>query len=71
MSDLVRNTEDWFSRLGGSYLSHLSTASYSFYSLGGGDTNDEMQKLEEKARQLAEESMKDQAKPDKGILFVR
>ncbi len=32
---------------------------------------DEMQKLEEKARQLAEESAKDQAKPDKGILFVR
>ena len=43
-----------------------------FYSAGGGDTSDEMQKLEEKARQLAEESMKDQTnKPDKGILFVR
>lgn len=38
---------------------------------GAGDTNDEMQKLEEKARELAEESMKDQTKPDKGILFVR
>ena len=36
-----------------------------------GDKN-EMQKLEEKARQLAEEAMKDQPpKPDKGILFVR
>ncbi|XP_062622386.1 pre-mRNA-splicing factor SYF1-like [Saccostrea cucullata] len=32
---------------------------------------DNMQKLEERARQLAEESVKDQAKPDKGILFVR
>ena len=42
------------------------------FSAGGGDTSDEMQKLEEKARQLAEESMDDQAnKPDKGILFVR
>ena len=30
-----------------------------------------MQKLEEKARQLAEESVRDQPKPDKGILFVR
>ncbi|KAK3581457.1 hypothetical protein CHS0354_031782 [Potamilus streckersoni] len=33
--------------------------------------NDEMKKLEEKARQLAEESLKDKTKPDKGILFVR
>ncbi|KAL5011732.1 hypothetical protein ScPMuIL_010283 [Solemya velum] len=32
---------------------------------------DEMSKLEARARELAEESMKDQAKPDKGILFVR
>ncbi|KAK3088543.1 hypothetical protein FSP39_020393 [Pinctada imbricata] len=32
---------------------------------------DDMMKLEEKARQLAEESVRDQAKPDKGILFVR
>ncbi|XP_052787849.1 pre-mRNA-splicing factor SYF1-like [Mya arenaria] len=32
---------------------------------------DEMQKLEEKARQLAEEAAKDQGKQDKGILFVR
>lgn len=32
---------------------------------------DSMKKLEERARQLAEEAMKDQAKPDKGILFVR
>ena len=31
----------------------------------------EMQKLEERARQLAEESIADQAKPEKGILFVR
>ncbi|GAB1597760.1 pre-mRNA-splicing factor SYF1-like [Argonauta hians] len=31
----------------------------------------EMQKLEEKARQLAEEAVSDQIKPDKGILFVR
>lgn len=38
---------------------------------GGGEPSDEMQKLEEKARQLAEESMKDQTKPDKGIAFVR
>lgn len=30
-----------------------------------------MQRLEERARQLAEESVKDQAKTDKGILFVR
>ena len=30
-----------------------------------------MQKLEEKARQLAEEAVRDQPKPDKGILFVR
>ena len=30
-----------------------------------------MTKLEEKARQLAEEAVRDQAKPDKGILFVR
>ncbi len=30
-----------------------------------------MQKLEEKARELAEEAVRDQAKPDKGILFVR
>ncbi|XP_048776809.1 pre-mRNA-splicing factor SYF1-like isoform X2 [Ostrea edulis] len=32
---------------------------------------DNMQRLEERARQLAEESVKDQAKTDKGILFVR
>ncbi|OWF46129.1 pre-mRNA-splicing factor SYF1-like [Mizuhopecten yessoensis] len=32
---------------------------------------DSMKKLEERARQLAEEAMKDQAKPEKGILFVR
>ena len=32
---------------------------------------DEMQKLEERARQLAEESLKDKPKSDKGILFVR
>lgn len=31
----------------------------------------EMTKLEEKARQLAEEAIRDQVKPDKGILFVR
>ncbi|CAI9716217.1 pre-mRNA-splicing factor SYF1-like [Octopus vulgaris] len=31
----------------------------------------EMKKLEEKARQLAEEAVSDQIKPDKGILFVR
>ena len=31
----------------------------------------EMEKLEEKARQLAEEAVQDEAKPDKGILFVR
>lgn len=30
-----------------------------------------MTKLEEKARQLAEEAVRDQVKPDKGILFVR
>lgn len=36
-----------------------------------GESSDNMQKLEERARQLAEESVKDQAKPDKGILFVR
>jgi len=30
-----------------------------------------MQKLEEKARQLAEEALQDKNKPDKGILFVR
>jgi hypothetical protein len=35
------------------------------------ETSDEMQKLEEKARQLAEEAMKDKNKPDKGIMFVR
>lgn len=38
---------------------------------GGAETSDEMKKLEEKAMQLAEESLKDQTKPDKGILFVR
>ena len=32
---------------------------------------DEMQKLEEKARQIAEEAVADAPKPDKGILFVR
>ena len=32
---------------------------------------DEMQKLEERARQLAAESMADQPQQDKGILFVR
>ncbi|KAJ8300429.1 hypothetical protein KUTeg_021948 [Tegillarca granosa] len=32
---------------------------------------DDMRKLEEQARQLAEESLRDQPKPDKGILFVR
>ncbi|XP_064616120.1 pre-mRNA-splicing factor SYF1-like [Liolophura sinensis] len=32
---------------------------------------DEMKKLEERARQLADEAAKDQVKPDKGILFVR
>ena len=37
----------------------------------GDGEKDEMQKLEERARQLAEESMKDTPKPDKGILFVR
>ncbi|XP_074655253.1 pre-mRNA-splicing factor SYF1-like [Tubulanus polymorphus] len=37
----------------------------------GEDRPNEMQKLEERARQLAEESLKDQPKPDKGILFVR
>lgn len=36
-----------------------------------GETSDNMQRLEERARQLAEESVKDQAKSDKGILFVR
>ena len=41
------------------------------FSTGGEETSDEMKKLEEKARQLAEESMKDQNKPEKGILFVR
>ncbi|XP_045203954.2 pre-mRNA-splicing factor SYF1-like isoform X2 [Mercenaria mercenaria] len=35
------------------------------------EASDEMQKLEEKARQLAEEAMKDKNKPDKGIMFVR
>lgn len=35
------------------------------------EQKDEMQKLEEKARELAEEAVRDQAKPDKGILFVR
>ena len=35
------------------------------------EQKNEMQKLEEKARQLAEEAVRDQPKPDKGILFVR
>ena len=39
--------------------------------LTGDGEKDEMQKLEERARQLAEESLKDTPKPDKGILFVR
>lgn len=41
--------------------------------LGGAveEEKDEMTKLEERARQLAAEAIRDQAKPDKGILFVR
>ena len=35
------------------------------------DEKDEMKKLEERARQLAEESASDRPKIDKGILFVR
>lgn len=35
------------------------------------ESTDDMKRLEEKAKQLAEESLRDQPKPDKNILFVR
>ena len=35
------------------------------------EEKNEMQRLEEKARALAEEAVRDAPKPDKGILFVR
>eukprot|EP00918_Siedleckia_nematoides_P090048 GHVU01197927.1.p1 GENE.GHVU01197927.1~~GHVU01197927.1.p1 ORF type:complete len:741 (+),score=135.56 GHVU01197927.1:233-2455(+) len=35
------------------------------------DARNDMATLEEKARQLAEEAVRDQPKPDKGILFIR
>ena len=41
------------------------------FNLISDEQKNEMQKLEEKARQLAEEAVRDQPKPDKGILFVR
>ncbi|XP_064649238.1 pre-mRNA-splicing factor SYF1-like [Lineus longissimus] len=36
-----------------------------------GGEDDQMRKLEERARQLAEEAVQEKSKPDKGILFVR
>ena len=35
------------------------------------EEKNDMQRLEEKARQLAEESIRDQPKTDKNIMFVR
>ena len=39
--------------------------------LAAGAEQNEMQKLEQRARQLAEEAVADKPKVDKGILFVR
>lgn len=52
-------------------LSQCVKFMYCMFLTGESMDKDNMQKLEERARQLAEESVKDQAKPDKGILFVR
>jgi hypothetical protein len=45
------------------------TSSLHFFSETG--QTDDMKRLEEKAKQLAEESLRDQPKQDKNILFVR
>ena len=42
-----------------------------YFSFTAAEEKNEMQKLEERARQLAAESVADQPKQDKGILFVR
>ncbi|KAK2191584.1 hypothetical protein NP493_50g00025 [Ridgeia piscesae] len=53
------------------FLSAQMLAAQSAHTPGEAAEKDEMQKLEERARQLAEESLKDKPKSDKGILFVR
>ncbi|XP_013420306.1 pre-mRNA-splicing factor SYF1 [Lingula anatina] len=53
------------------FMSAQMLAAQSTKEEAASEEKNEMEKLEERARQLAEEAVRDQPKPQKGILFVR